>query len=81
MGRWGKENEKINSWTNKKARVAPFYPKEEVVFMPNFKSCFINPEVCTIIFEGYEIRTFGFSKCGKYMVACNSSNLSIFKRI
>ncbi len=60
---------------------APHYPKEQVIFMPDFKDCFSSPKECRIIFEDYGIRTFGFSKCGNYMIACSSSDLSIFTKI
>ena len=61
--------------------VAPFWPAEKIVFMPNYTLYTLNPEKCTIIFEDYEIKTFGFSKCGNYMAVCNSHTLDIFKKI
>lgn len=60
---------------------APFWPIEKVIFMPNYASYFQNPEKCTVIFDDYELRAFGFSKCGNYMIACSSNTLNIFKRI
>ncbi len=59
---------------------APFWPKEQIIFMPNFKSFFESPRECSIIFDDYEIRTFGFSRCGNYIAACNSSTLTILKK-
>lgn len=66
---------------NSLALAAPFWPVEKIIFMPNFISYFQNPEKCTIIFEDYEIKAFGFSKCGNYMAACNSHTLDIFKKM
>lgn len=45
---------------------------EKIIFMPDFISYTQNPEKCTIIFEDYTIKAFGFSKCGNYMAVCNS---------
>lgn len=60
--------------------VAPYYPKRQVIFAPSYKSCFFTPIECSSIFEDYELRAFGFSKCGNYMVAASASDLSIFER-
>lgn len=60
--------------------VAPYYPQKQVIFAPSYKSCFLNPAECNSIFEDYELRAFGFSKCGNYMVAASASDLSIFIR-
>ena len=60
--------------------IAPFWPIEKIVFMPNYISWYANPEKCTVIFEDYEIRAFGFSRCGNYMAVCNSSTLDIFRK-
>ncbi len=61
--------------------VAPFWPAEKIIFMPDYTLYTLNPEKCTIIFEDYEIKAFGFSKCGNYMAVCNSHTLDIFKKI
>ncbi len=60
--------------------VAPAWPMEQIVFMPNYDSWHQNPDKCTILFEDYEIRAFGFSKCGNYMAVCNSHTLDIFRK-
>lgn len=62
------------------ARISPFWPIEKIIFMPNYVSWQKEPEHCTIIFEDYEIRAFGFSRCGNYMAVCNSNTLNIFKK-
>lgn len=59
---------------------APFWPIEKIIFMPNYISWDQNPQKCTIIYEGSEIRAFGFSRCGNYMAVCDSSTLEIFKK-
>lgn len=59
---------------------APEYPKVQIIFQPKFKSCFLEPEECSIIFEEYEMRAFGFSKCGNYIVAACSGGVAIFSR-
>ena len=60
---------------------APFWPKEQIIFMPNYASWYDQPETCTVIFEDYEIKAFGFSRCGNYMAVGNSHTLDIFKKI
>lgn len=60
---------------------APSWPMEKIIFMPDFISYTQNPEECTIIFEDYAIKAFGFSKCGNYMAVCNSHTLEIFRKM
>ena len=60
---------------------APFWPVEKIIFMPNYTSYYQNPEKCTIIFEGYEIKVFGFSRCGNYMAVGTSDTLDIFRKL
>ena len=59
---------------------APEYPKVQIIFQPEHKSCFLEPEACSIIFEDYEIRAYGFSRCGNYIIAACSGGVSIFAR-
>lgn len=59
--------------------IAPFWPKEQIIFMPNFYSWHSEPNECQIVFEGYEIKAYGFSKCGNYFVIASSSDLAIFR--
>lgn len=61
--------------------VAPLWPMEKIIFMPNYTHYTLNPEKCTIIFEDYEIKAFGFSKCGNYMAVGTSHTLDIFRKI
>ncbi len=60
--------------------VASDWPKEQVIFMPYYSSWYQQPEKCTILFEGYEIRAFGFSKCGNYIAVGTSDTLKIFRK-
>lgn len=60
--------------------VAPLWPKEQIIFMPNYVSWHSQPEKCTVIFEDYKIKAFGFSRCGNYMTVGSSSTLDIFRR-
>ena len=59
---------------------APEYPKIQIIFQPGYKSCFLEPETCSIIFEDYEIRAYGFSRCGNYIIAAFSGGVTIFTR-
>lgn len=61
-------------------RVAPFWPKEQIIFMPHFLSWYSSPKACRIIFNAYEIKAYGFSKCGAYFVIATSSDLTIFSK-
>ena len=59
---------------------APFWPKELVIFMPQYTSWPQRPEVCTVIFDDYAPLAFGFSRCGSYMAVGTSSEVNIFRR-
>ena len=61
--------------------VAPFWPKEQILFMPNYASWYSQPEKCTIIFDDYEIKAFGFSRCGNYIAVGSSDTLYIFRKL
>lgn len=60
--------------------ISPYYPEQQIVFMPRFNSWTISPNKCNIIFNDYEIKSFGFSKCGNYIVVATSSNLKILRK-
>lgn len=60
--------------------IAPAWPKQRVVYMPNFTSCYLDPLQSSIVFDDYELRAFGFSTCGTYLVVACSSELHIFKK-
>lgn len=61
-------------------RIAPFWPKEQIIFMPYFHSWHSAPDECYIVFDNYEIKAYGFSKCGEYFVIATSSDLTIFRK-
>ena len=60
---------------------APFWPMVKIIFMPNYTLYTLNPEKCAVIFEDYEIKAFGFSKCGNYIAVGTSDTLDIFRKI
>lgn len=62
-------------------RADPFWPKEQIIFMPRYTIWQQHPEACTVIFDDYEPMAFGFSRCGNYMAVGTSSEVDIFKRI
>lgn len=62
-------------------RAAPFWSKELVIFMPQYASWYQSPETCTVIFDDYGPKAFGFSRCGNYMAVGTSSEVDIFRRI
>ena len=59
---------------------APDYPKVQIIYQPQYKSCFLEPKMCSVIFEEYEMRAFGFSKCGNYIIVACSGGVTIFAR-
>lgn len=62
-------------------KIAPYWPKEQIIFMPKYISWLQKPEECMVIYEDSQMRAFGFSRCGNYMAAGSSSTLEIFRRI
>lgn len=63
------------------AFAAPWWPKEQVVFMPEYASWYQCPEKCSVLFDDYELRAFGFSRCGNYMAVGSSDTLEIYKKV
>ncbi len=61
-------------------RAAPYWPKEQIIFMPQYASWYQHPEACTLIFDDYAPLAFGFSRCGNYMAVATSSEVEIYKR-
>lgn len=59
---------------------APFWPREQVIFMPQYSPWYQCPERCTVIFEDDGVLAWGFSRCGNYMAVGTSSDVHIFKR-
>ena len=46
---------RYSSEGNALALEAPFWPQEQILFMPNYVSWHSQPEKCTVIFEDYEL--------------------------
>ena len=59
---------------------APFWPKTQVIFMPAFAIWQQHPEACCVIFDDYELRACGFSRCGDYMAVACPHTLDIYRR-
>ena len=61
-------------------KISPLWPREQIVFMPEYSSCWISPEKCSIVFDDFEIKAYGFNKTGNIFVVAVSSDLSIYKK-
>lgn len=61
-------------------QIAPYWPKEQIVFMPDFHSWYRTPHACRIVFDDYEIKAYGFSRCGNFFVIATSSDLTIYQK-
>lgn len=59
---------------------APFWPREQIIFMPRYASWYQHPEQCTVLVDDYKVLACGFSRCGNYMAVGTSSGLHIFRR-
>lgn len=62
-------------------QIAPFWPKEQIVFMPNWCSCWSSPKDCWIVSDEYEIKAYGFNKPGDVFIIATSSDLIIYKKM
>lgn len=62
-------------------KIAPIWPTEQIIFMPNYYSWWDYPKDCNIVFDGYETRAYGFNKSSDIFVIATSSELIIFKKI
>ena len=61
-------------------QIAPIWPSEQIIFMPNYCSWWDSPKDCFIVFDGYEIKAYGFNKSGNVFVIATSSELMIFTK-
>ena len=61
-------------------QIAPIWPSKQIIFMPNYCSWWRSPKDCLIVFDDYEIKTYGFNKSGNIFVIATSSDLTIFKK-
>lgn len=62
-------------------QIAPLWPKEQIVFMPNWCSCWSSPTDCWIVSDEYEIKAYGFNKTGDVFIIATSSDLTIYKKL
>lgn len=62
-------------------KIAPYWPKEQIIFCPNYQSLYTVPDKCWNVYEDYGIKAYGFNKCGKYFIVATSSDLVIYKKI
>ncbi|HIY20584.1 MAG TPA: hypothetical protein H9841_01610 [Candidatus Flavonifractor merdigallinarum] len=61
-------------------QIAPIWPTEQVIFMPSGCSWWNAPKDCHIVFDGYEIRAYGFNKSGDFFLIATSSELILFQK-
>ena len=80
-GEWGGGLRRFSPAGEHLDRAAPFWPREQIIFMPRYTIWQQRPDACTVIFDDYEPQTFGFSRCGNYMAVGTSSEVDIFRRI
>ena len=62
-------------------QISPIWPREQIVFMSNYCSWQLTPKDCRIVFDGYEIKAYGFNKSGDFFVIATSSDLIIYKKM
>lgn len=62
-------------------KISPLWPREQIIFMPEYSSCWITPEKCSIVFDDFEIKAYGFNKTGNIFIVAVSSDLTIYKKI
>lgn len=60
---------------------APFWPREQVIFMPGFAAWYQDPEACTVVFDDYELLAWGFSRCGNYFAVACPHTLDVYRRM
>lgn len=56
-------------------QISPIWPAQQIIFMPNYCSWWLSPKECFIVFDGYEIKAYGFNKSGNIFVIATSSDL------
>lgn len=62
-------------------QISPMWPREQIVFMPNYCSWRHSPKECWIVSNDFEIKAYGFNKTGNFFVIATSSDLTIYKKI
>lgn len=61
-------------------QISPIWPTQQIIFMPNYCSWWLSPKDCWIVFDGYEIKAYGFNKSGDIFIIATSSDLIIYKK-
>lgn len=56
------------------------YPESQLIYSSSWKSFWMDPEDSSIIYEGYEIRAYGFSRCGRYIAVADSGELLVLRK-
>ncbi len=59
----------------------PLFGQWKKLYLCQVISLMLKIQRNAIIFEDYEIKAFGFSKCGNYIAVCNSHTLDIFRKM
>lgn len=65
---------------NRLEAAAPFWPREQVVFVPDYRLWQQSPEECRVVYDGYELRAWGFNRTGDIFVIASASDLTIYSR-
>lgn len=66
---------------NSLEQIAPIWPREQIVFMPNYCSWRYSPKECWLVSDDFEIKAYGFNKTGNLFVIATSSDLTIYSKI
>lgn len=58
------------------------WPIIDLIFEPSFKSIYKDGDQkhCFRVFHDYEVKTYGFSYCGKYFIIATSSEVNIYRK-
>lgn len=61
-------------------QISPLWPNQQIVFMPSYCCWHQSPQNCRIVFDGFEIKAYGFNKWGNIFIIATSSDLIIYKK-
>lgn len=62
-------------------RVSLFWPREQIIFMPNWNSFWSSPADCWIVSDECGILAYGFNKDGDIFIIATSSDLIIYRKL
>ena len=60
--------------------VMPEWPKEKVIFMPQYHAWYMEPQFCSVVLDDFAVLVYGFSPCGNYFVIGTSDTLTIYRK-